>query len=254
MAPLPSPGDSDRAVTLHALSAVAALREAHRQPTPGPPGLVQGRTVLFRGPCSAALDCLSRGDPARPAAQNAALLLGAACLNLGLVPPLFVPRSVPRVRLSAATPDIDWDCSTPELRVFLADLAARFGATISLDVFASPSSALTHWFFAEDPNARAEGVDASAQPDSGWGSSTCALCSARHQEFIALTPPFPVTARALRKAQCDEACGVSAVPYQVTAPWWPLASNASTTTSVLHSADTGVIPPESLRPCLYKLP
>jgi hypothetical protein len=223
MAPLPPPGDADHAITLHAISAVAALRVAHHR------GLTQGRSILFRGPCSTALECLSHGDPARPAAQDAALLLGAACLDLRLDPPLFVPRTGPLPLGPAPAPDTDWDCSSPELRSFLVELAGRFGATISLDVFASSTTALAPRFFSAEADARAEGVDAFAQPD--WGTSLCPHCSSRHQEFIALTPPLTVTARALRKAQCDEACGVMVVPFRVTAPWWPLAANASRTPS-----------------------
>ena len=44
-----------------------------------------------------------------------------------------------------------------------------------------------------------------------------------------LTPPHSAVARALRKAQCDEATAVLVVPYQITAPWWPLATSASVT-------------------------
>ena len=225
MAPLPPSGDPDLAVTLHALSAVAALRAAHHL------GLVQGRTVLFRGPCPAALVCLARGDPARPAAQDAALLLGAACLDLGLPPPLFVPRPVaaPPALAPGAAADSDWDASSPDLRSLLADLAASMGTRISVDIFASGSSALTERFFSDVAEHRAEGLDAFAQPD--WGSSLCPLCHTRHQEFVALIPPHAIVAKALRKAQCDEACGVLVAPFQITAPWWPLASGASRTPS-----------------------
>ena len=59
----------------------------------------------------------------------------------------------------------------------------------------------------------------------------CPLCHCRHQEFVVLTPPHTVIACALRKAQCDGASGVLVVPYQITAPWWPLATSASRTPS-----------------------
>ena len=80
MAPLPPPGDPGLDVVYHALAAVAAARAAHQE------GLLQGRTVLFRSPCPEALNCLQHGDFLRPAVQDAAMLLGAACLDLGLAP------------------------------------------------------------------------------------------------------------------------------------------------------------------------
>jgi hypothetical protein len=145
------------------------------------------------------------------------LLLGAACLDLDLSQPLFVPRTGPPPLSPGVEPDIDWDCSTPELRALLVELAGSFSTTISLDAFASSSTALAPRFFSAEADSRAEGVDAFAQPD--WGTSVCPHRFTRHQEFLALTPPFTVTAQALRKAQCDEACGVMVVPFRITAPW-----------------------------------
>ncbi len=103
------------------------------------------------------------------------------------------------------------------------------GARITLDVFASASSTLADRYYSASPDPRAEGLDAFAQPD--WGSSLCTFCHRRHQEFVALTPPHATVARALRKAQCDEAVGVLVVPYQITPPCWPLATGASRTPS-----------------------
>jgi hypothetical protein len=161
------------------------------------------------------------------------MLLGAACLDLGLPAPLFLPRAVHRAPAApdshSVAPDVDWDASSPVLRVFLEELADVAGARISLDVFASASSSLAARYFSASQDPRAEGLDAFAQPD--WGSSLCPQCHRRHQEFIALTPPHAAVARALRKAQCDEAAGVLVVPYHITAPWWPLATSASRTPS-----------------------
>ena len=227
MAPLPPPGDPGLGIVRHALAAVAALRAAHQG------GLVQGRSILFRGPCPEALRGLQLGDFRRPAVQDVAMLLGAACLDLGLSPPLFVPRVLPGVGAAPgpdrAQPDIDWDASAPALRSFLHDLADKEGARLTLDVFASATSSLTARYFSTDADPRAEGCDAFAQPD--WGSSMCPLCHCRHQEFVVLTPPHSAVARALRKAQCDEVTGIVVVPHQITAPWWPLVTGASRTPS-----------------------
>jgi hypothetical protein len=234
MAPLPPPGDPGLGVVHHALAAVAAVRAAHQE------GLLQGRTVLFRSPCPEALNGLQHGEFRRPAVQDAAMLLGAACLDLGLAPPLFVPRVLPGAPsvpgTDRAPPDIDWDASLPLLRSFLHEFAGTAGARLTLDVFASATSSLTTRYFsadAADPDPCAEGRNAFAQPD--WGSSLCPLCHRRHQEFVALTPPHSAVARALRKAQCDEATRVLVVPYQITAPWWPLATSASLTPSSPHA-------------------
>jgi hypothetical protein len=231
MAPLPPSGDPALGVVHHALAAVAAVRAAHQE------GLLPGCTILFRSPCPEALNGLQHGDFRRPAVQDAALLLGAACLDLGLPPPLFVPRVLPQAPgvqgPDRASPDIDWDASSPLLRSFLHELAGTSGARLTLDVFASATSSLTARYFSADIDPRAEGRDAFAQPD--WGSSMCPLCHRRHQEFVALTPPHSAVARALRKAQCDEATGILVVPYQITAPWWPLATSASLTPSPPHA-------------------
>jgi hypothetical protein len=227
MAPLPPPGDPGLDVVRHALAAVAALRAAHLG------GLVQGRSILFRGPCPEALRGLQHGDFRRPAVQDAAMLLGAACLELGLPPPLFVPRVLPGAGSASGPdrdpPDVDWDASSPLLRSFLHELAGTAGARLTLDVFASATSSLTARYYSADADPRAEGRDAFAQPD--WGSSMCPLCHCRHQEFVVLTPPHAAVARALRKAQCDEVTGIVVVPYQITAPWWPLVTGASRTPS-----------------------
>jgi hypothetical protein len=114
----------------------------------------------------------------------------------------------------------------------LHDLAHGLGAEITLDVFASERSALVPRFFSADPSDAAEGIDAFCQPS--WGCVRCLGCGLLHREFVALTPPHDSVAAALRKAQCDGAAGVMVVPYQSSAPWWPLAMGASTTPS--HSA------------------
>ena len=223
MAPLPPAGHPDRTVALHALSAVVALHAAHSR------GLVKGRSVLFRGPSATAFLGLAKGDPGRPAVQDAAMLLGAACLDLALSTPLFVPRAGPVADRSPRDLDIDWDQSSPALRRLARDLAAGFGTSISLDVFASSSSTISARYFSAAADPVAEGQDAFAQPD--WGASTCPLCGARHQEFVLLAPPHAVVAQALRKAESDEVCGVLVAPYQLSAPWWPRASAASRTPS-----------------------
>jgi hypothetical protein len=228
MAPLPPPCNPGLGVVYHALAAVAAVRAAHQE------GLLQGSTALFSCPCPEALNGLQHGDFRRPAVQDATMLLGAACLDLGLAPPLFVPcvlpgaPSAPAPGPDSTPPDIDW-ASSPLLRSFLHEFAGTAGARLTLDVFASATSSLTARYFSADPDPCAEGRDAFAQPD--WGSSLCPLCHCRHQEFVVLTPPHSAVARALRKAQCDEATGVLVVPYQITAPWWPLATSASLTPS-----------------------
>jgi hypothetical protein len=227
MAPLPASGDPDLLVALHSFAASAALSAAQDA------GLVQGRALLFRSPCTESLHGLRCGDFKRPAAQDGALLFGAACLDLGLDPPFFVPRpatpGTPAAEPAQHSPDLQWDTSSTDLRELLVKLAAGVGASITLDVFASSHSTLADRYFATDPDPRAEGLDAFAQPD--WGSSLCPVCHSRHQEFIALTPPHSAVAQALRKAQWDEAAGVLVVPHQVTAPWWPLAMGASRTPS-----------------------
>ena len=250
MAPLPTAGDSGLGVVYHALAAVAAVQAAQQA------GLVLGRTILFRSPCHEALTGLQHGDFRRPAAQDAAMLLGAACLDLGLAPPLFVPRIVPGVPPAPgsvlAQPEVDWDASSPSLRTFLRELADTAGARLTLDIFACSTSSLTTRYFSADPDPRAEGHDAFAQPD--WGTSLCPRCHCRHQEFVVLTPPHSAVARALRKAHCDEATGVLVVPYQITAPWWPLATSASLTPSPpvpsLPVSAGGLAVPSSTPPAL----
>ena len=154
------------------------------------------------------------------------MLLGAACLDLELPTPLFLPTPVLHAgsaRLGPAEPD--WDASSPLLRSTMHDIARSMGAVFTLDPFASASSTMAPRYFSDSDDLAAEGLDAFAQPD--WGSSLCPVCKARHREFLALVPPHSVVALALQKAKCDRARGVMAVPYQISAPWWPLAMGAS---------------------------
>jgi hypothetical protein len=104
MTPLPS-ADSDLLVVLHSFAATAALAAARDA------GLVQGRVLLVRGPCAEALDGLRRGDFRRPAAQDGALLFGAACLDLGLDPPHFVPLPA-ALAARGERPSMDLECDT----------------------------------------------------------------------------------------------------------------------------------------------
>jgi hypothetical protein len=226
MAPLP-PGDSpDYTIALHAFAAVAALLAAQG------PLLPAGTTIIFRSSCAEALSSLCHGDFRRPAVQDAALLLGAACLDLRLSFPVFLPFPPPPsvfvLGRPGSDPD-DTDESSPSLRKLLFALARGQGSEISLDVFASERSALVPRFFSAEPSSAAEGTDAFCQPS--WGFTRCQGCGLLHSEFVALTPPHDRVAEALRKAKCDEAVGVMVVPYQCTAPWWPLAMGASTTPS-----------------------
>jgi hypothetical protein len=220
MAPLPLVGSPDRLIYYHALAASAALRLAAQHTA------VAGTNIIFRSPCREALLALRNGDYRRPAVQDAALLLGAACLDLELPTPLFLPSSGllrGPARLGSAEPD--WDTSSSLLRSLLRDVAQSQGAAFTLDPFATASTTLAPRYFSDIDDPAAEGVDAFAQPD--WGSSMCPACKTRHREFLALVPPHAAVAQALQKAKCDQARGVMAVPFQISAPWWPLAMGAS---------------------------
>jgi hypothetical protein len=154
------------------------------------------------------------------------MMLGAACLDLELPPPLFLHST--GARLGPGLPgaaEPDWDASSPLLRATLHDIALSQGAAFTLDPFASASSTMAPRYFSISDDPAAEGVDAFSQPD--WGSSVCPACQARHREFLALVPPHLDVAQALQKAKCDQARGVMAIPYQISAPWWPLAMGAS---------------------------
>jgi hypothetical protein len=170
MAPFPAPG-------------VVGWRSGAQDPSPrlgrrrGCAGGAPGRAALgahhlvpqplLRG--SPRLSALQHGDFRRPAVQDAALLLGAACLDLGLLAPHFLPRAAHRAPAApdsySVAPDVDWDASSPALRVFLKELADVAGAHISLDVFASASSSLAARYFSASQDLRAEGIEAFAQPD-----------------------------------------------------------------------------------------
>ena len=81
MAPQPPPGDPARDIFFHALAAVITPQAAHHGG-----GLVLGLTILIRSTCFEALHALQHGDFRRPAVQDAAMLLGPGCLDLGLPP------------------------------------------------------------------------------------------------------------------------------------------------------------------------
>ena len=181
MAPLPHPDSPDYAVALHAFAAVAALLAAQGS------RLLAGSTIIFRSCCSVALDSLRHGDFRRPAVQDAALLLGAACLDLHLSVPAFLPFPLAHAPSQTGVASDDSDVSSPLLRALLHDLAHGLGAEITLDVFASERSALVPRFFSADPSDAAEGIDAFCQPS--WGCVRCLGCGLLHREFVALTPP-----------------------------------------------------------------
>ena len=190
MAPLPVEGDADRMV------ACTLSPQLSPSPPNTPPTSSSAASCSSEAPAPTATESLHGlryDDFRRPAAQDGALLLGAACLDLGLDPPLFVPRPAPVTALATRParhgPELEWDTSSSSPRELLAELASSVGASLSLDVFmfASAHSTLAPRYFAAESDPRAEGLDAFAQPH--WGSSLCPVCHSRQQEFIALAPP-----------------------------------------------------------------
>ena len=88
------------------------------------------------------------------------------------------------------------------LREVISSLAVTAGSRITLDLFASRSSAFCPHYFSEAPEPDSEGQDALGQPN--WAASVCPMCQRLRLEFVLLHHPFHLITRAVKKAQFDQ--------------------------------------------------
>jgi hypothetical protein len=153
ISPPPPPGDPDHVIFRHTLAAIVALQATHHD------GLVLGRTVLFRSSCPEALLALQHGDFRRPAVQDAAMLFGAGCLDLGLPPPLFVPCPLPGAgpgpgpSPGLAAADVDWNASSPALCTCSSRAGTSLCAALSAGGFTKFQAGLSRMAFNTAPLA-----------------------------------------------------------------------------------------------------
>jgi hypothetical protein len=206
----------------HALAVLLALHHFGAQ------SVRLRRQWLIRSQSAEAIHALQHGCSADPVLQDIAMLFQVACMDLQILPPMFLlapsapaptPRSDPCTSASLA------DSATPLLHRLISTLAARSRNRISIDLFATAANSFCPRYFSESYEQGAEGQDALSQPS--WASSLCPTCALRRPEFVLLFPPFPLIRQAVRKAQCDRAHGIMVVPFATTADWWHTAVSAS---------------------------
>ena len=111
------------------------------------------------------------------------------------------------------------------LRAATHSFAARHGWTISIDLFASTSNALTGRFFSRFPEPDAEAIDAFSGQD--WNASACPYCGLHHREVFFAFPPPSLLPQFLAKARADGARGIVLTPTAVTGAHWNKLLRAS---------------------------
>jgi hypothetical protein len=202
----------------HALAVLLALHHFGAQPAR------LRHPWLIRSPSAEAIHALQHGCSSDPILQDIAMLFQVACMDLRVLPPMFLlaspapasaPRHYPCTGASLA------DSVTPLLHRIIRTLASRSRNRISIDLFATAENTFCPRYFSEFYEQGAEGQDALSQPS--WASSICPTCALRRPEFVLLFPPFPL----IRHAQCDRAHGILVVPFATTADWWHTVVSAS---------------------------
>ena len=206
-------------------------------------------TVIVRGDCLGALAALRKGSFRSPALQDVALSFADEFIAAGADPPLFL-HAPGRVLKAEGVDDLSRGVAaarraaeaTCRLRGIVQDEAARFGDSVSIDLFATAENALVPRFFARHAEPLAEGVDALVQPD--WGRSWCARCQTWHRETVYAFPPLELIPRVLAKARVDGLRGVVILPFVTSHTAWQ-AFAAASLTSVQGQRDPCVKVPVS---------
>jgi hypothetical protein len=102
--------------------------------------------------------------------------------------------------------------------------AEHLGSALTVDWFASATSAQLQRYWSRYPDPAAEGLDALLAPS--WLVSPC-RCGSYHREVGLFFPPPPLLGRVLARVKQEGACGVIIVPRTPGAPWWPVLEDCS---------------------------
>ena len=200
--------------------------------------------VLVRGDCIGALSAFRKGSFRSPLMQDVALAFNELFMRSAGKPPLLlhapgtslVEEGVDALSREVAAGRL-LSSSMSRLRQVVAQEAARMGAAISIDLFASADNAVVPRFAARNAEPLAEWVNAFTMPS--WAQSACPHCGGTHEEFALVFPPASLVPRALAKARADGMRGVVVIPFTPSAAFWPGFAAASRSAS-----------PDSFDPCI----
>jgi hypothetical protein len=148
----------------------------------------------------------------------------ATCLFLHVPGSVLVAEGIDHASRGGAAPDLGPACRD-SLRSTIYAFAARHGWTISIDLFASASNALTGRFFSRFPEPDAEAIDAFSGQD--WNASSCPYCGLHHREVFFAFPPPSLLPQFIAKARADGARGIVLTPTAVTGAHWNKLLQAS---------------------------
>ena len=101
----------------------------------------------------------------------------------------------------------------------------RLGWTVTVDRFASVSSARCARYCSRTHEPEAERTDAFTMLD--WSQSRCLVCGECHEEVVYAYPPTVLARQTANKAMQDGAKMILVVPLAVTSPHWQKLLRAS---------------------------
>ena len=205
--------------------------------------------VVVRGDCRGALSAFRKGSYRSPLMQDVALSFNQLFMRTAGKPPLLL--HAPGVTLIAEGVDALsrevaaarlLGSSTGKLRRLVTAEAARLGAVITIDLFATADNTIVPRFASLHSEPLTEWVDALSMPS--WAQSRCPHCGQAHDEFAFLFPPAALVSHALAKARADGLRGVAVIPFTPSAAFWPGFASASRSRSD-DSFDPCVVVPAS---------
>jgi hypothetical protein len=116
-----------------------------------------------------------------------------------------------------------------------SDLAKDGGMELTVDWFADANNHRLSRFWAKEPAAGAEGVDALSART--WGREFCTQCRAHHDQGAWVFAPIPLLNKVVTKLRADRAHGVALVPFRPDTVWWTTLQSASSLITECTAAD-----------------
>jgi hypothetical protein len=184
----------------------------------------RGAVILHRNDCVPALAALRKGSFPSPPLQATAVAFNRLAETMKtehyfLHAPgaALVAEGIDEASRAGAE-QVHFPACTENMRTLMRQMAGTRGWTITVDLFATETNALTPRFFSRYAEPGTEAVDAMSV--SSWNSSRCPACGATHRETVFAFPPIGLIRPMVRKLAVDGARGLVVVPTAVTSAHW----------------------------------